>query len=339
MSAVKSLLLAAAAILVLLTCTGWLDPYADAINRANSLLREGNYDEAIRLYENSAVERPDDLTGRLNSAIALYAAGEYEDSSSRFEDVLERIASRGTEHAAGTAGLMGRIALYGAGSAEFRLGFAAESISGLAAGGRVPASGGGSSSSGSQSPSSGSGSLPAGGGAAPPDGSLQSSDSIAAAVTHYERAVRHFSEALRLDPADDDPRHNYRLAYSRLSRLEQLLEQGDQGEQSDQGEQEDQEGEDAQTGDSSSDEDQGEEDAAQQEQSDGEEPEGQDLDSQKPQESEDTESQQSQGGQEGHSSMSPEEALRLLEMMSDEEVQGLLLRQELAEDSGDYLDW
>ena len=70
MSAVKSFLLVAAALLTLLTCAGWLDPYADTINRANLLLREGNYDEALRLYENSVVERPGDLTGRLNSAIA-----------------------------------------------------------------------------------------------------------------------------------------------------------------------------------------------------------------------------------------------------------------------------
>ena len=37
--------------------------------------------------------------------------------------------------------------------------------------------------------------------------------------------------------------------------------------------------------------------------------------------------------------MSPEEALRLLEMMSDEEVHGIQLRQELEEESADYLDW
>ena len=66
---------------------------------------------------------------------------------------------------------------------------------------------------------------------------------------------------------------------------------------------------------------------------------------QQPQEQESTESaqnqdgQQSEDGQEGQASMSPEEALRLLEMMSDEEVHGLLLRQELADESGDYLDW
>ncbi|NLU42247.1 MAG: tetratricopeptide repeat protein [Firmicutes bacterium] len=358
-SVVKSLVLIAAALLTLLTCAGWLDPYADAINRANSLLKEGNYDEAVRLYENSVVERPDDLTGRLNSAIALYAAGEYEDSSSRFEDVLQRIAGRRTEYPAETAALMERIARYGAGSAEFRLGFAAESLSSLAMGGQVPPSGGGSSSSGSGSSSSAGGHPSAGigipstqggspsatGGTTLSDGSLQSSDSIAAAVNHYRRAIRHFSEALRLDPSDDDARHNYRLAYSRLSRLEQLLEQGQQGEQGDQEEKGDSESEDTQTADSSTDEGQSEEDAAEHEQSDSEEQERQDPGMQQPQEQESTESaqnqdgQQSEDGQEGQASMSPEEALRLLEMMSDEEVHGLLLRQELADESGDYLDW
>lgn len=299
MSAVKSFLLVAAALLTLLTCAGWLDPYADTINRANLLLREGNYDEALRLYENSVVERPGDLTGRLNSAIALYAADKYEDSLSRFEYVLEQIASRRVEYPAETAGLVERIARYGAGSAEFRLGFASESLSGLTAGGQVP----------------------------PPRDSLQPSDSLAAAVTHYRRAVRHFYEALRLHPGDDDARHNYRLAYSRLSELEQMLEQGEEGEQEEQGERGEQDDQDTQTDGSSSDEDQSKEGGAEQE-----EPYG----TVSPQSQEE---RQDEGDRQDQISMSPEEALRLLEMMSDEEVHGIQLRQELEEESTDYLDW
>jgi tetratricopeptide (TPR) repeat protein len=307
--AAMSFLIVAAAVLTLLTCTGWLDPYADAINRANSLLREGKYEEAIRLYENSVVERPDDLTGRLNSAIALYAAGRLEDSSSRFEEVLERIAGRRAEYPAETAGLIERIARYGAGSTEFRLGFAAESLSGLATGSQIP-------SPGSRAPQSGV--------------TPQSSDLTAAAVTHYRRAVRHFGEALCLDPHDDDARHNYRLAYARLSRLEQLLEQGEQG---------DGQGEDAEADGSPSDEGRSEQDRTRQEEPSSEDQEEQDLDVQNDQEQESTKPQQGWDGEQERASMSREEALRLLEMMSDEEVHGVLMKQEHSEESVDYLDW
>lgn len=309
--AVQLAVLALAALLAV----GWIDPKADEINRANSLLKEGRYEDALKIYENVVVKYPDDLTGRLNSAIALYAAGRYQDSSARFGEVLAVLPSSEEQLSPDTRQLIETISHYGLGCSEFKLGSALESLA----------------------PSSSA------------DGAASSNVSLAAAAEHYRRALNSFLKALRLDPSDEDARHNYQLTYAKLKELEELLssnttqQENEQPNDSQQGRSgEDKEDQDGQTGESGqSDQDkqnsQGNEsgthdekemnesqEQGQNEQKDeGEEKQGQPLQQQAP----------------DQSSMSVEEALRLLEMMDASDQYGVLVQRQDVEGSGQYPDW
>lgn len=309
---------------VAIASAGWLDPRADAINKANSLLMEGNYEEAIRLYENTVVEHPDDLTSRLNSAIALYAAGQYEDSSARFSEVLSKLSSAASSPTAErtstkeSSRLIETISRYGIGSAEYRLGLAAESLANTSAN---------MSGSTPSTPSSSAAPL--------------NQEALMAAIEHYRQAVSSFLGALMLDPTDEDARHNYRLAYERLEELEKLLESTESSQQKDrqdgnEGDEEQQNGQNEQ-----SDQDQ------QSDQSgvSGVQPEDPgDVGSESGDDS-DAGDEESQAiavdatGNDGQPQMSLEEALRLLEMMESVEQHGVLVPLEGFADSGEYPNW
>lgn len=344
-SAVRAIAVIAVTFVVAIVAAGWLDPRADAINKANSLLLESKYEEAIRLYENTVVENPDDLTGRLNSAIALYAAGKYEDSSARFNEVLSRLNAAESSHSKESSRLIETIARYGIGSAQYRLGLAAESLADTSA--AVSRS----------TPSYGA--APAG------------QEALVAAMEHYRQAVSHFLDALILDPTDEDARHNYRLAYERLEELEKLLEStessqqdsrqdgnesdekqqgersqhGDQDQQSDQSRQSDQS--DSGDQDQQNDRSQQDTEAQESEQSDasGEQPEDLGGGVSESGDDGDTGDEEPQGvgvdqaDKDRQPQMSLEEALRLLEMMESVEQHGVLVPLEGFADRGDYPNW
>lgn len=294
-----------------LTSVGWIDPRADSINKANSLLKEGSYEDALKLYENVLVKYPDDITGRLNSAIALYAIGRYEDSSSRFSEVLAVLSTSGAKLSSEADRLAKTISHYGIGCAQFKLGSALESVS---------------------------------------EASISSQGTLNAAIEHYRRALNSFGNALKLDPEDEDARHNYRVTYERLKRLEQLLDpdassrqDGEDDQQSEAGGQDSQDdgaGQDSQSdrADQNSTDNQAEQ-SRQESPSNTRSHEGED---EKPEQAEAEQTgQQLQAAQDTGSqgNMTVEEALQLLEMMDSSDQYGVLVQHQFGESSGEYPDW
>lgn len=275
--------LIAALLVISLMSLGWIDPRADAISKANSLLREGSYEDALKLYENVMVNYPGDLVGRLNSAIALYAADRYEDSSIRFNEVLAALSDPETELSDEAGQLVETVSHYGLGCAQFRLGSALESLSGTSA---------------------------------------SDQGALVAAIEHYKRALSSFRATLRLDPEDEDARHNYRLTYTRLKELEQLLGDDSDLQDSDQSQ-------------SSQNHESNAEGQANEDESSDQASEHEDSD----QGERDEEGQQLPLDTSSQGSMTAEEALRLLETMDSGDQYGVLVQQQGAESSGDYPDW
>ena len=79
---------------VLLVCAA-LAGCATAQRRGEHALYEGQYDEAIHLFQATLAEHPDRLDARLGLGIALYKAGALPDAAVTLDEVLARTPAEG----------------------------------------------------------------------------------------------------------------------------------------------------------------------------------------------------------------------------------------------------
>lgn len=75
-----------AAMLLAVTCLGWLDPYARE-REGNRLFAEGKFDEAAARYNEALIDQPDSPLLRFNLGATAYRQGKFEDALAAFEKV------------------------------------------------------------------------------------------------------------------------------------------------------------------------------------------------------------------------------------------------------------
>ena len=80
---------------LLIVCCVLLAGCVTAQRRGEQALYEGQYDEAIHLFQATLAEHPDRLDARLGLGIALYKAGALPDAALTLDDVLARAPAEG----------------------------------------------------------------------------------------------------------------------------------------------------------------------------------------------------------------------------------------------------
>jgi tetratricopeptide (TPR) repeat protein len=81
---------------LLVLCCGLLAGCVTAQRRGEQALYEGQYNEAIHLFQATLAEHPDRLDARLGLGIALYKAGALPDAAVTLDEVLARAPAEGT---------------------------------------------------------------------------------------------------------------------------------------------------------------------------------------------------------------------------------------------------
>lgn len=141
----------------------------------------------------------------------------------------------------------------------------------------------------------------------------EANNALPQAISHLEKSAEAFKQAITLSPTDTDAKFNYELVKRKLEELRQKYEQQQQQNQENKEEQKQEQQQSA--------EQQKQNQEEQQQSQQGQQPEQQQAQQQKPEEQKSEQAQAQSAEEKEPGKMTKEDALRLLNVLSDEQLQ------------------